>query len=224
MPLFDPAAMRSDVNSVPRARTRLASIVSVQTGYTCTIKFLGDSANVSGVLYLGSVAPKPGSVALVDTDGLQLIVVGSVAGNGGHWPVCRAWRNSAQTGVASATLTRVTFEAADDPWSMWNGAGIITAPIDGFYSLTGVVAFAAASTGAYRNVELLEGSTVRARTRFTGTMAGGTSPFVTATTVEPLVKGADITMEASSDQTGPFNFAQTGQFPHLVVAYLGPAA
>lgn len=221
--VWDRSLYTTQVNSTPRLRRRQATVVSVQTGYTCTVRFHGDTGNVSDVRYLGNVPPQPSTVVYVDTDGLDLVVTGSVAGTGSTWPYCRVWRNSAQTGIVSATLTRVTFESANDPWSMWNGAGIITVPIDGVYSLTGVVSFTAASTGVYRNVELLEGTTVKARTRFTGTMAGGTPPFVTVTTVEPFVKGDQITMEASSDQTGPYNFAQTGQFPHLVVAYLGPA-
>lgn len=222
--LFDAARRLSRAQPVAKFRRRAGVVVSVQTAYRCTIRLAGDTTDIAGVRYFSHSAPRPGQQVWIDTDGLDTVVVGTIAGNGGAAPVCRVWRTANQTGVVSGTATAVTWQSSLDPWGMWTSGANVVLPLDGFYLLTATVAFEASSTGAYRTVDIIHATAVRGRTRYTGTMAGGTAPFVTTTTIVSGVRGDNVSVEGTSDQTGPYAFSQTAQFPFLAVQYVGPAS
>lgn len=230
--LFRAARGISRAQPQARFRRRAGVVVSVETGYTCTVYIGGDNTSISGVRYFAHTAPRPGQQVWLDTDGYDVVIVGVVAGNGGSIPACRVYRSSAQTSVASGVSTEVVWtDAAFDPWGMWSTGSAtdaqIVLPMDGVYFATSTIAFPASTSGAYRTIDILHAGSLRARSRYTvatGTFAGGTPLFLSTSAVISGTKSQVITVEGAADISGGTTFAQTGQLPFLAVTYLGPAA
>lgn len=203
-------------------RRRSATVISVQTGYTATIRIAGTTTNVSGVRYFSHVAPRPNQIVWFDTDGTDIVITGIVAGNGGAFPSCRVYRSSAQ-GVIT-TATNVLWNATDtDPWVMLDATNTdrINIPIDGLYAVTGVVAFALSATGTYRAVDVLLNTSTKQRTRTSNTTTQNV--FLNFSTTLKAVKGDYVAIEASSDVYN-VTLTSTGQMPNVSVSYLGPIA
>lgn len=226
MDLFESSKRLSRQTPAPRSRRRMGSVVSVQTGYTCTVNIAGLTTSIENVRYFAHVAPRPGELVWIDTDGYDMIVTGVVAGNGGAVPMCRVYRNSAQS-IATSTITSISFNTeVDDPWNMWASGTptVITAPLDGVYVCNATAIFAASNLGTYREANIEIDGTVRARQRPTVTYSNSQSTWLNVSMIATLVKGGTIGLSVAHDTGSALNAATVTQFPYLAVTYLGPAA
>lgn len=219
-------AARELSRALPQAkiRRRAGVVVSVQTGYTCTVQIAGDTTSISGVRYFSHAAPRPGSQVWIDTDGYDVVVVGLIAGNGGSTPSCRLFRGSQQGSITGPT-TILWNQVGSDPWGMRDATNTdrIYLKADGFYLVSGVVAFAASATGTYRAVDVkLNGVTVLQRCRISNAPTAE-NVFLSYATGFYGVVGDYITVEASSSAYS-VSLAQTGQMPNVSVSYIGPMA
>jgi len=228
MDLFESSKRLSRQTPVSRSRKRMGSVVSVETGYTCTVNIAGLTDSISNVRYFAHVAPRPGELVWIDTDGYDMIVTGVVAGNGGAIPMCRVYRSTAQS-IATGTVTSISFDTEvtnNDPWNMWASGTptVITAPLDGVYVCNATAIFAASNLGTYREANIEIDGTVRARQRPTGTFNNTNSTWLNVTMIATLAKGGTIGLSGAHDTGSALNAATITQFPYLSVSYLGPIA
>lgn len=201
-------------------RLRQATVTAVSYP-TCSLKLAGDSTVLTGVPYMSHVAPKIDSAVWVAVDGRDMMVIGAIAPLGPPW--CNIYRSTDQTGVASGTATSVSFNAAaSNPWNMWSSGTDITIPLAGVYVFAGTLAFAADSTGTYREARITIGGTSRAIVRNTGTFAAATPTIMNLSLVYACGVGDVVNLVGVANTTGTATFQNTARIPHLGVTYLGP--
>lgn len=121
------------------------------TANTLTVALAGDTTAFSGVRYLNTFAPKAGGQVWLDTDGVDVMAVGALAGRGGHACVANVRLNANLSVPADGTnYTTVGWEhAANDPFGVWQSGkpNYLMAPVSGFYLVRASVAFAAGTSG-----------------------------------------------------------------------------
>jgi hypothetical protein len=224
-------ASRRISSQTPRVKfqRRVAEVVSVQSDYTCTVKIAGDTVNAANVRYFAHVAPRPGQLVWIDTDGADVIVSGAVAGNGGAIPFCRVRRTTTQNTVASGDA--ITWDnAVSDPWSMWSSTtnpSRVTVPMTGVYTLTGIITFPNNATAGIRGCDIRvngAGGYVAARAQLvpSGWASTGGNNFLPVSTTVALDRNDYVELQLTTSVT--VNVPNFGAMPHLTVTYLGPAA
>lgn len=210
----------------PSFRRRLATVVSVQTGYTMTVKIAGDSTSISGVRYFGHVPPKAGSHVWIDTDGADLIGIGAVAGLGGAACAARTTKNAGQTIGTGPTGTLVTFPAADfDPYGIWDNANDkYVIPFDGIWHISaGLEWIANATVAGGRGVKIAKNGTAIAQQLLAGNGSTTNSSFAALSTVINAVKDDAFTVIGVQTSGGSQDVAGTA-LSYFAIAYIGPAA
>lgn len=220
--MFDPLDFGPSRNATARQRRRMANIVSVQTGYTATIQFAGDTSTITGVRYLSHVVPEAGSVVLVDTDGLDMVIVGAVAGNGGATAACYANLTAASQNVTNGYgTTKIVFTATNDPHGLLVSSTKFTAKMDGFYSASFWLTYAAFA-GGHREVSIkLNDSAYMARQYVTA--INGTSPHEISCSSGPIPMSVGDYIECVAGQTVTSGGLGVG-VARGGFTYLGPAA
>jgi hypothetical protein len=170
---------------------------------------------------MSHVTPKIGSAVWVAVDGADMMIIGTIAPIGP--PACHVYRSTNQTGLVSGTATNVTWEAtAFDPWSMWSSGANVTVPLNGVYSITANVAFAADAAGTYRQADILVAGTTRAYVRHTGTMGAAANTSVSVSCIYTAAKNEAISVQVTSNQTTSYSLIAVSRIPFLAVTYLGP--
>lgn len=206
-----------------RVRVRFGKVVSVQTGRTITVTIGGSSTSVAGVRYLTSVAPEPGSVVVLLTDGADVFALGHMAAADMTMAprVNRTTDQTLTTGVDAA----VSWAAVNsDLWGMWSAGSPtrLTAQVTGRYTATAQLRFAINATGIREGYVMKNGTTVLARTRVSATSAGATAFTVTAPAFD-MVVGDYIELWAGQTSGGNLALAyQSIHEPSMTMNYLGP--
>jgi hypothetical protein len=224
-------ASRRISSQTPRVKfqRRVADVVSVQSDYTCTVKIAGDTVNTSNVRYFAHVAPKPGELVWIDTDGADVVVSGAVAGNGGAIPFCRVRRTTTQNTVASGDS--ITWDnAVSDPWSMWSSTtnpSRVTVPLPGVYAITSIISIAPNATAGGRGSDIRingAGGFTASRVQLVpaGWASSGGTTFIPNSTTIALARGDYVELQLVTAVT--LNVTTFGQMPHMTVTYLGPDA
>lgn len=208
--------LSGQVSARPDLRIRQGEVISVSS-YGLTITIGGSTEQVAGVKYLGSYAPRVGAHVWLVTDGADMFAVGHLAPRG--VPALRV--TGAATSVATATETALAFnaEVGTDPWGMWavGNATRFTVPLDGWYTFTAWVSFAANATGI-RGVKIRQGgATALAMDRVPAAGAGTTDLTVVT---GPVSLSATNYVEVTVEQTSGGALNAT---PVMGVYYVGPA-
>ena len=210
----------------PRLRRRMGTVVGIASDYSLTVTVAGDSTQVTGVKYFGHYTPRVGAQVWLDTDGVDVIAVGALAGLGGS-AVSALFSKTSDQNIANNTLEQVTMSSIDhDPAGMIdNAADRITVSMPGIYLIAAGASFAANATG-YREIQAKPSSGdpyVVARQAATPT----TNARVTASVIRSLSQGATVELHARQTSGGALAVAGDSadkSFTWLGVTYLGPAA
>lgn len=205
-----------------KLRRRMGKVITVGTDYTLTVQIAGDTTNnIAGVRYFGHFAPKAGSQVWLDTDGVDVIAVGAVAGLGGVVPVCRVYRSTDLNVASSTTYTTVAWASSlYDTHNMWTSGTDVVAPITGTYLVQATYSFANL-LGGYRSARIVSGSTTQAFSQY-DSASSIAAPFTSLGTVCSVAKGTAFTLEVR--QTSGSTLALNGGVPsytNLFVTYLG---
>lgn len=204
-------------------RVRFGKVVSVQTGRTITVTIAGSTSSVSGVRYTARMAPEPGSVVILLTDGADLFALDHVAA-ADLTLAPRVNRTTDQT-LTTATDTAVTWQAVNsDAWGMWAAGSPtrLTAVVTGRYTATAQVRFAANSTGIREAYIRKNGSTDLARDRANALTSGATASTLHAPAFD-MVVGDYIELWVLQNSGGNLALAyQSIHEPSLTMTYLGP--
>lgn len=203
-------------------RLRFGKVVSVQSGRTLTVTVAGSTDTVAGIKYLESVAPKPGAVVLLLTDGVDVFALGHMSADQ-MTLTPRARRTNDQV-IPNNVWTDVTWEAVDnDPWSCWSGANPtrLTAPIAGRYQAALNVTFASNATG-YRGAQILDNSgNVYGQEQIPAVNGAATSLSVVSSPFN-LAAGEWLLASVFQNSGANLNLSRTSAFnPALSLQYLG---
>lgn len=227
--LFESSYRISSQTPKNKFQRRRAQVISVQSDYTCTVRVAGAPSNATLVRYFSHIAPEPGELVWVDTDGVDVIVSGAVAGNGGAIPFCRVRRTTDQNTVASGDS--ITWNAAaSDPWSMWSSTtnpSRVTVPLPGVYAITSIISIAPNATAGGRGSDIRingAGGFIASRVQLVpaGWAASGGTNFIPNSTTIALARGDYVELQLVTAVT--LNVTNFGQMPHMTVTYLGPDA
>lgn len=193
-------AQLAAVISAPSSETQLrqGTCVSHQTGGTMTLNVGG--TEVAGVSYLSP--PRPGDACWFLWQGGVPFVVGSLskqsrhpgftAGHAGPWSTANATWVKAGVGVSSWNQWGL------DDWAGWDSAnGRWTAPVDGWYTMSGHATWAASATAGYRGLRF-------GRDGWYTAYAQDTIP----TSVFPTTQSLSWTFVASRGATFTFEYYQ----------------
>lgn len=159
-------------NEKPAIRRRMATVKSIQSDYTVTVTLNG--TDVAGVRYFGHYVPVAGSQVWLDTDGGDLIAVGSLAGRGGRALGAYIYKNADQS-IANNTLTKITFASVDfDAEAMFDNANdTLVLNRAGLWTVAAGASFDANAAGyreiSIRGTGLLSGDIVSQRVPATPT-------------------------------------------------------
>jgi hypothetical protein len=211
-------ALAGQVAASPALRVRQGEVVAVSS-YGLTLKIAGSTSQITGVKYLGSYAPRVGAQVWLISDGSDIFAIGHLAPRG--VPALQVGRSAVQS-IPNSTETAITFttEVGTDPWVLWAASPNptrITAPLDGWYTFTGWVSFAANTTGI-RGVKVRsQGTTAQAMQRVSTSSAGTTDLTVMT---GPVSLAASNYVELTVEQTSGGNLDVT---PVFRVQYVGPA-
>jgi hypothetical protein len=208
--------LAGQVSDRPGLRVRQGAVVSVSS-YGVTVTIGGSTDQVAGVKYLGSYAPRVGAHVWLITDGSDVFAIGHLAPRG--VPALRV--SGAAAAVVTATETALAFDAevGTDPWAMWvvGAATRITVPLDGWYTFTAYVSFAANATGI-RGVKIRQGGSTALAFDRVPAAGAGTTELTTVT--GPVSLSATNFVEVTVEQTSGGNLNVT---PVMGVHYIGPA-
>jgi hypothetical protein len=209
--------LAGQVAAHPGLRVRQGEVTAVSS-YGVTVTIAGSSEAVSGVKYLGSYAPRVGAHVWLLTDGSDVFAIGHLAPRG--VPALRV--TGAATSVANATETALAMnaEVGTDPWGMWEGVTNptrITVPLDGWYTFTGWVSFAANATGI-RGVKVRQGGSTSLAVHRVSTASAGTTELTVVS--GPVSLSATNYVELTVEQTSGGALNAT---PAFGVHYIGPA-
>lgn len=148
------------VNRPEVLRLRQATVVSVETGRTCTVQIAGQTATTQKVRYLSNFAPLPGYHVWVATDGTDLIAIGHI-GAADKTLAPKAYRTSAFT-VPHAVNTVVPMQAVNsDAWGTWAASpnpSRLTIPVTGRYLIAATTKWADGAAGNRTSVIRLNGT------------------------------------------------------------------
>lgn len=206
-------------------RLRLAVVQSVESNRTCTVKVGGSTVAISGVKYLGNAQPLPNATAWIVSDGTDLFLLGTLAGNDRTFSP-RISRSTDQS-IGDATDTAIQFDAANsDAWGAWSAGdpNRVYARLTGRYIAVGQVQFAPNGTG-YRAAWIEKtGTSTVARVN----AAAAASAFATYITVSSapfdMTAGTDYVRLLVRQNSGGALLCTNNStfFPSLSLVYLGP--
>lgn len=209
----------------PSPRLRLGVVQSVQANYTCTVTVAGSTTALTGVKYLASAHPVPGSPVWLMTDGLDLFAFAVIAADDRTFAP-RASRSTSQS-IPDGADTAVTFDAVNsDPWGSWSAgqAQRLTAKLTGRYMAVGAVQFAANATGWRAAWIERTGTSTVARVQVASAAAG--SPTYVTVTSPPfdMTAGTDyVRLIVRQNSGGALDAVNSSTFtPALGLIYLGP--
>jgi hypothetical protein len=172
--------IKGDSNTL---RLRQANIVSVETGYSCTVRMAGDpTGTLSKVRYLADFVPLPNYSAWVLTDGTDMLIVGHVAA-AGKTVAPKAYRTT-NLAVTAATETVVAMEAVEsDAWGCWSAGtpSRLTAPADGRYMAQAQTWFTDVAAGS----------------RYARLLLGGATEIAYGMTPKGLARGAYVNISSA---------------------------
>ena len=209
--------------TAPTFRRRMGTVVSVQTGYTMTIQLAGDTTSISGVRYFSHLQPEVGSQVWIDTDGADMIAVGTIAGLGGPAAVGRVYKSATQS-IANVTAVDIGFGSTGkiDPHSLWDNTGNFwNIPFDGVWAATATLQWTANATGG-RAAYILKNTTIMAIQRcaaFTGA-----TTITNVSTHMKCVKGDVIICQGYQNSGAALDIAPSGEITNFTLAYVGPDA
>ena len=203
-------------------RVRFGEITSVQANRTCTVNVGG--ADVAGVKYAAGMAPCPGKVAFLLTDGADLFAVDHMAA-ADLTLAPRASRNANLT-VANTTDTAVTWAAVNsDAWGCWNAASptYLSAPLTGRYMATAQVEFAGDADGFRQAWIRRNGTSVLGYDKAISAAAASPTDMTVAAPSFDMTKGDYIELivrhNAGNDLVLNYDSSHN---PSLSLIYLGP--
>lgn len=208
-------------------------VVSIDSSpaYTLTVRVDGETgsgSNVSGVRYLATCYPEPGSLVVLQRYGRDLIAVNSVAGKGGAAPAARVYKTGDQA-LTTTAATQVTYASVwHDPWGMFDNANDeLIAPLDGVYlgSVTIVFSGLAATNvcSCFLRVMSADRSTQIQQSVGRVVSASTGNVWFTVTDLFPMSKGERLRVVAQSNVTTT-TVSQSGESAGFSLSYLGPDA
>lgn len=208
-----------------RLRARIATVVSVQSDYTMTVRLAGTTEDITGVNYLGSVPPRPNGGIWVLSDGRDLYGFGAIAADD-RTLAPRASRSTNQT-IANGNDTAVDFDGVNsDAWGCWaSGANAarLTAPLTGRYMAVAQVQWEANGTG-FRRVWIEKGGTSTLAREDAYPAAAGSAMWMNVTTPPFDMTAGDyirlLVRQSSGGNLGLVNSSNNA--PSLSLIYLGP--
>ena len=203
-------------------RVRFGQITSVQADRTCTVNVGG--ADVAGVKYAAGMAPCPGKVAFLLTDGADLFAVDHMAA--ADLTLAPRASRSANLTVANTTDTAVTWAAVNsDAWGCWNAASptYLSAPLTGRYMATAQVEFAGDADGFRQAWIRRNGSDVLGYVKQISAAAASPTNMVVATGAFDMTKAdyVELVVRHNAGNDLVLNRDSTHN-PHLTLIYLGP--
>ena len=205
-------------------RLRFGKVSSVQSDRSVTVTIGGSTDTVAGVKYLASVAPLPGAVCVLATDGTDIFLLDHVAADGRTLSP-RANRSTDQS-ITDVTDTAITFDGANsDSWACWVAGSPtrLTAPITGRYMAISVVQFAGNATG-FRSAWIEKtGTAVLARVNAISVGAGSPTMFQVTTPSFDMTAGTDyLRLMVRQNSGGALNCTNSSTYaPSLSLIYLG---
>ena len=209
----------------------LAKVVSIQSDNTITVQINRDATDITGVRYFGHYAPVAGSLVWLDSDGLDMVAVGAVAGLGGAAIAARVEKNANQTLSTSNSPAQVTFATASlsfDTASMFDDANdqfVITVP--GVYLLNGGVEWISFGDTGQRltQIRVSSGGSSSIRGALRTSNIANVGHFHSVTAIDKLAAGDKVQLWASQSSGGSLSAAvQSGALTYLALTYLGPSA
>lgn len=208
-----------------RIRLRFGKVVSVQSDRTITVTVGGDTTEVAGIPYLGTMTPLPGAVVTLLTDGADLFAVDHVAA-ADRTLSPRASRSTSQS-IPDATDTAITFDGVNsDAWVCWSAGNAtrLTAPVTGRYMAVGTAHFAGNATGVRSIWVEKTGTSTLARVQHI--TAGASLPTWLNISTPPfdMIGGTDyVRLIVRQNSGGALDVNNSSTFsPSLSLIYLGP--
>lgn len=216
-------------NTKPRLRRRLGTISSVQGAtQTITVTIAGGSTTISGVRYFGHYPPVAGKQVWLDTDGVDLIAVGALAGLGGVAIAARVSKGADQALNTSGTVEQVTLSAVHtDPAGMFDDPNDqLVIPVTGIYQLSAGINWKASADSTARYLQIrINGSTLAIVDRAPQNNSAGTQLIQQASGIYKCDAADTVQLWAAqytgAGQTGA---VQGSTLTYLSAAYIGPAS
>jgi hypothetical protein len=208
----------------PNLRIRFGKIVSVESDRSVTVTIGGSTDSAAGVKYLASVAPLPGAVCILATDGTDIFVLDHIAADG-RTLAPRANRSTDQS-INDTTDTAITFDGANsDSWACWDAGSPtrLTAPITGRYMAVGNVQFASNGTG-FRSAWIEKtGTATVAKVNQIAAAAGSPTIFQVTTPPFDMTAGTDyLRLLVRQNSGGALLCTNSSTYaPSLSLIYLG---
>lgn len=215
-------------NPRPRFRRRSGTVVSIESNNSITVTVGGVAeSTISGVRYFGHYPPVVGKQVWLDTDGVDVIAVGALAGLGGPAIAARVDKNADQT--LSTSAEQVTFASASlafDPTSMFDAANnqfVIAVP--GVYSLSAGLTWIAAQDSTARYCQIRITGTIRIATRTPNINSASVAGLQNVAGLWSCATGDTIQLWAGQSTGASLASAiQAGNSTFLAVQYVGPSA
>lgn len=214
-------------NDKPALRRRMGTIQSVQSDYTLTVTLNG--TDIPGVRYFGHYLPVAGQQVWLDTDGGDLVAIGSIAGRGGKFLGCYVYKTAGGSqNIADNTLEKITFGVAD-----YNIEGMFDNPNDlvtlnrsGLWHVQGGIFFASNATG-YREINLRSTGSIGpelAVQRVSASPSAATR--LTVATIRNFTYGDTVSMYGRQTSGSPLQVTGDGnpETTWLSAVYIGPGA
>jgi hypothetical protein len=203
-------------------RVRFGTVSSVEADRTCTVSVGGGT--VSGVKYAASMAPCPGNVAFLLTDGVDLFAVDHLAA-ADLTLAPRAYRSASLT-VANTTDTAVEWAAANsDAYGCWVSASPtrLTAPLSGRFSAAAYVEFAGDADGFRQAWVRKNGAEVLGYVKMLSAASGSPTNMTVSTPAFDLTKGDYVELVVRHNAGNDLVLNREGTLtPALSLIYLGP--
>lgn len=213
-------------NEKPSIRRRLGTVSAIDTnGQTITVTLNGTP--ISGVRYFGHYGPVVGKQVWLDTDGGDIVAIGSIAGRGGVAIAARVSKGADQALNTSGTVEQVTFSAVHtDPSGMFDDANdqlVIAVP--GIYQLSGSINWKASNDSLARYLQIrINGSTLAIVDRTPQNNSSSVQLIQQASGIYQLSTGDTVQLWAAQYTGGPQSGAVQGSsLTYLAAAYIGSA-
>lgn len=208
----------------PTWAVRQGQVVSVGSDYTITVTIAGSSTQVSGVRYLGTTPPLPGTGVWLLASGSDLFALGSLAA-AGRSITPRVYRTT-DLNITDATDTTVNFEADEfDELSHWviGTPSRLTCIVPGRYQAVASIRYAGNATGFRTGWILRNGTATLARTQVVTTGAGQPTIFQVATGPFTMAAGdyLQLVTRHNAGATLALN-PSSDALVSLAMTYLGP--
>jgi hypothetical protein len=170
------------------------------------------------------MAPCPGKVVLLMTDGIDLFAFDHIAADD-LTLAPRVFRNSDQT-IADATDVAVSWDGANsDAWSCWTSASAtyVSAPITGRYMATAYIRFAGDADGFRRGWITKNGGDILAEIKTVSAASGSPTNLTVSTPAFDMDKGDYVELYVRHSAGNSLALTRDGNnTPAMSLIYLGP--